>query len=146
MGKNEAKRNESMRTIKFKAKRVDNGEWIEGNLFVPSGMVAGTFICSRTTYADFAPDFEGGDDINESMKSGSALGHFIEVIPETVCQFTGLPDKNGVDIWEGDRDQYGAVVKFYRGVFTVETEGNVTYSFLSYACENMTVTGNIHDK
>mgnify|MGYP004497164011 FL=1 len=62
--------------IKFKAKRLDNGEWVEGNL--------------RTS------------------KSGNAMIIPIEnsgaypVKPATVCQFTGLKDCEGNEIWEGD--------------------------------------------
>lgn len=68
--------------IKFKAKRLDNGEWVEGNL--------------RTS------------------KSGNAMIIPIEysgaypVDPATVCQFTGMKDKTGNDVWEGDlmRESY----------------------------------------
>lgn len=62
--------------IKFKAKRLDNGEWVEGNL--------------RTS------------------KSGNAMIIPIEnsgaypVEPTTVCQYTGMKDCDGIEIWEGD--------------------------------------------
>ena len=67
-----------MREILFKGKRADNGEWIEGYLFKQWNR---TFLLWGMT----------GD--NPDMT---------EVIPETIGQFTGLTDKNGKKIFEGD--------------------------------------------
>lgn len=67
--------------IKFKAKRLDNGEWIIGS-FVVMKIPA----LSKTTIGIVA--------------AGGATLH--EVDPSTVCQFTGLKDCENQDIYEGD--------------------------------------------
>lgn len=68
--------------IKFKAKRLDNGEWVEGYFY---GECGNAYII-------------------EDRQSSSVLNRneaFL-VDPSTVCQFTGLIDCDGKDIYEGD--------------------------------------------
>lgn len=80
------------REILFKAKRLSDGEWVEG--FPYWGEYSGAFILQNKAYRRRnarTGEISMGDDIVP-----------IEVDPSTVCQYTGLTDKNGKKIFEGD--------------------------------------------
>lgn len=94
-----------MREILFRGKRLDNGEWVYGSYYHCCGTAYGaTFIVVN----DFG---------------------FIEVIPHTVGQYTGLTDKNGKKIFEGDIiecDVFGAMATVKHKKYLVVFE-NGTY-------------------
>jgi hypothetical protein len=126
-----------MRSIVFRGKRVDNGEWVEGSLF--SSILGASHGRAYIEYYE------------------PILGLYrFEIDPATVGQFTGLCDKNGKRIFEGDMlsaYEYRFVVKFglhgalngwYVEYGNGETaELNESWSWKPYGGE---VIGNIHDQ
>lgn len=72
------------REILFKAKRIDNGEWVEGYYV----------YCRKRHY--ILPV------LNKAIGFDEREDEWVEVDPGTICQYTGLTDKYGRKIWEND--------------------------------------------
>ena len=131
-----------MREILFRAKRIDNGKWIEGYL-VELG---------KESFSD--PERYG--ICNKAIplgRSGVCYNLKIdEVIPETVGQFTGLTDKNGKKIFEGDILSYIEEIETRsRGKETLKGIYEVKFEYCGFspldclACNHLEIIGNIHD-
>ena len=112
----ELKWRDMTREIIFKGKKVDNGEWIEGYLFDDGMLGEKRMFIGKLVIAPYEGPIRG-------KWTGLANG-FDEVDPDTICEYTGLTDKNGKRIWENDicdrKEKYPEVVKMTDGDWTLD--------------------------
>lgn len=129
----------------FKAKRIDNGEWVQG-YYVKDLDV---FTNCEEIHIIFEP--------NTMFYSSGETDGWYKVDPSTICQCAGLKDKNGKLIWENDivKDGHGNLYKafwqnnYYQfswicvktDVFSIGAKWDL-WSFKSFEIE---VIGNIFD-
>ena len=137
-----------MREILFRGKRLDNGEWAEGYLYEHEPALVGIvsendvpepskWFIARTGFADW--------NMPRPVE-------FVEIDPSTVGQYTGMKDKNGKKVFEGD-----IIRKTNEGrhpqIFTanIRTNFRVNEEVYYSPCDHFTesceyeIIGNIHD-
>ena len=119
----------TMREILFRGKRKDNGEWIEG-------------------YYNYATD---GYNLELHLISDKITGIHTEVIPETVGQYTGMTDKNGKKIFEGDavwfsEEKERGVVYFDNSCSRFAVRFDTFDAAFDHLYSNeLEIIGNVHD-
>ena len=129
-----------MREIKFRGK-VQNVHDFRGNR-IENGWVYGSLL-------QYPSSSQICDTESQICDTEEMLGWSVDVIPESVGQFTGGTDKNDTEIYEGDflqADDGRYFTVIYDDYAFLLEGGGVSYHFYSRDLKKMSVIGNIYDK
>lgn len=141
-----------MREIKFRGKSISSKEWVKGNYCVDE---------------EFYDNGGIGCNYREGMQEIHYIinGKIVDIVyPESVGQYTGLKDKNGIEIYEGDiikaehdnfhdgeeenRPEYkpwiGEIV-FLDGHYSIETKEEYSPAIFNIRIKSIEIVGNIYD-